>query len=438
MSNRGKLVFDFKLSDKDLDELYVPLDTMHEDFETKTGPELPEVGKPFDPIDFDYLYALAADVMSPVIDHYYRAEIHGSENLPEKGPAIVACNHSGNAFPHDAMVLDGLIWRHFDFKAEHKFRSVYSPKLAKVWWMRPFGLDNWWRRCGGVDMTFDNYDKLLRNGERIVYYPEGVPGIGKGFTRRYQLQHFYSSFVVLAAQHKISVTPVSCINAEFINPGNITFKWLDRLFDKMFGIPFLPLPSAIIGLLFPFFFYFGFPCQMVFVVGKPIDVRALILEDGGDPDNLTREMALKAAERVRRIMQSELDKGVQKYGDKPYKMKEWWQKMKELRGRGFWKFMPTGWPYAFIQHERNRHRTPAGALTNFFRDFDLLAFYLPMGWLLIALFRLIRKPPYGYRGLSRQERLKTDGSYLWKLEKRPIATTPETRKPFNELRKGRV
>jgi hypothetical protein len=61
-----------------------------------------------------------------------------------------------------------------------------------------------------------------------------------------------------------------------------------------------------------------------------------------------------------------------------------------------------------------------------------------MGWFLIALSRILRKPPYGYRGLRKEERMKTDGSYLWKLEKRPIATTPESRTSFNHLKEGRV
>ena len=421
--------FDFSihLSHADLEELYLPLTSMHADFENETGPELPDVGKPFDPIDFPYLYRLADDIMVPVIDKYFRGELLGGENLPEKGPAIIACNHSGNAFPHDAMVLDGLIWRHFGMKPEHKFRSVYSPKLAKVWWMRPFGLDNWWRRCGGVDMTFDNYDRLLKNGERIVYYPEGVPGIGKGFIRRYQLQHFYSSFVILSAKHDVDVIPVSCVNAEWINPANITFKWLDFIFDKLFGMPFFPLPSGPIALLFPFFFYFGFPCKMWFVVGKPMNVRKMIQEEGENPDELSREVALKVAERVRLSMQQQLDESVDTFGKKPYDIKGWWKSMRTLKD-DFWRFLPTGWPYAFIQHERNPFRKPASKLVNFFRDWDILAFYVPFGWILIAFIRLLRKPPYGYRGMSKEARLRADGSYLWKLEKRPIATSPESRK----------
>lgn len=420
-----------KLKDSDLGDLFVPyVEELHPEFlSPMAAPALPDEGKPYDPIDFPYLYSLAKDLMGPIIDHYYRAKLIGAENLPLKGPAIIACNHSGNAFPHDAMVLDGLIWRHFGFRAEDKMRSVYSPKLAKAWWMRPFGLDNWWRRCGGVDMTFDNYDRLLQNGERVIYYPEGVPGIGKGFNRRYQLQHFYSSFVVLSAKHDVSVVPISCVNAEYINPGNYTWKWLDDKVSRLTGIPFLPFPNIFIALLFPFFFYFGFPCNMVFKIGKPIRIRHLIEQEGGNPLNPGREIAQKVADRVRQMMQTDLTEAVAEHGQEPYKWKAWWQSMKAVKKQKLASF-PTGWPFLFVRHDRDMKREPArNAVHKFLRDWDLWLFYVPLGWLPIALVRALRKPPYGHRGLNSEQIMKKTGSYLWLLEKRPIATKPSTRTP---------
>jgi 1-acyl-sn-glycerol-3-phosphate acyltransferase len=431
MSRRTKKPFaqHVKVEEDDLGDLYVPLtESMHSDFENDAAPEIPDEGKPYDPIDFPYLYSLARELMVPIIDHYYRARMIGAENLPESGPAIIACNHSGNAFPHDAMVLDGLIWRHFGFKPEHKMRSVYSPKLAKVWWMRPFGLDNWWRRCGGVDMTFDNYDRLLKNGERVVYYPEGVPGIGKGFNRRYQLQHFYSSFVVLSARHNVSITPVSCVNAEYINPFSYTWKWLDAQLSRYLGIPFFPFPIVFLALLFPFIFYFGFPCNMVFRVGRPVSIRKLIEEAGGNPLEPSREVAQAVAEKVRQLMQVQLSDAVAEFGAEPYKWSEWWNAMKTVPGSRLAAF-PTGWPYLFLRHERDLQRKPPrNSLHAFLRDWDILLFYIPLGWIFIGIVRALRKAPYGYRGMSHHEWMKKTGSYLWLLEKRPIATKPGTRK----------
>ena len=419
---RSGFDIDINISEDDLDELFEPFDPLARAEELEY-PEIEgsEEGEPFEPLDLEYLHSLAEKVMPGIIDHYYRARIIGADKIPDQGPLIVASNHSGNAFPHDAMVLDALLWRHGGMTKEAKFRSVFSPKLAATWWMRPYALDNWWRKGGGIDMKFDNYDLLLKNNHRVCYYPEGVPGIGKGFNRRYQLQHFYSSFVVLASRHNAPVYPVYTINAEWVNPTSITIKWLDSLFDKLLKIPFFPIPTIFFVLIFPFIFYLGFPCNMVFVVGDPLDIKKMLKEEGAEPGTKDREALQRVADRVRQHMQGKLNEAVEEHGQKPYKAKEWLKKMAELGPKGFLKFSPFGWPFAFVQHYRDMKRPPArNKFTAFLRDLDILAFYIPFGWFLIALFRNIRKPPYGYRGLSKKERREQEGSYLWLLKKRPL------------------
>lgn len=369
-----------------------------------------------DLIDFQYLYGMARRVMVPIIDHYFRGELIGAEKIPVEGPAIMASNHSGNALPFDAMVLDGLLWRQHGLKKEHKYRPVYAPSLSRRWWMRPFGMPDWWRRVGGVDMKFANFDKLLQKNQKVIYYPEGIPGIGKGFTRRYRLQHFHSSFVVLAARHHVPVYPTYSINAEWINPISITFKWLDKISDKVLGLPFFPLPLVFLALIFPFVFYLAFPAKLNFVIGDAIDVRQMIRDRGGNPDEPKRSVVTNVAEEVRRHMQQELGEYAKAYGQQPYRWGEWWQHMKSL-GWKSWRSTPLGWPVAFVRQERDQKRPPAkNKLTEILRDLDLLAYYLPFGWLLIVLFKKLRKPPYGVRGLTKEERREYEGNYLWNLD----------------------
>jgi len=414
-------------SDEDLNQLFESFDPlMNENPQLEQNPDLKKLTQ-FDPIDWGYLTSVRDNLLSGIVDHYFRAEIYGLEKINKEGPAIIGCNHSGTAFPHDAVVLDALLWRYYKFMPKYKFRSVYSPKLAKVWWMRPYGVDNFWRKCGGIDMTFQNFSQLLENGERVIYYPEGVPGIGKGFTRRYQLQHFYSSFAVLAAMHDAPFYPILCVNGEWVNPTSITFPILDKLFDKLMGLPFFPVPAVFVGFIFPFFYFLSFPCNMKFFVGSPVNVRELLKKNGIEDYTKAEKLDYqKVADQVRDQMQIELTDAVNEHGNKPYNWATLKQKMGEIKGiANKMKATPFGWPFAYIKHERDLHRPKAGKIWSFLRDWDIWLFFFPFGWFLLAMTRALRKAPYGYRGMSKKEWRTKTGSYFWKLSDNPMQSRSE-------------
>jgi 1-acyl-sn-glycerol-3-phosphate acyltransferase len=419
---RAPLGLDIDLSPEDLEQLWAPFDSEENEIPAVGAlpPGPPPAAEPHDPIDWDFIRGVESGFLGDILDYWFRAKIIGAEKIAQHGPLIVAPNHSGNAFPHDAVILDGLLWRHAGRTKAAKFRSVYTPQLAAVWWMRPYGIDNWWRKGGGVDMTFGNYDRLLERGDRVIYYPEGVPGIGKGFLKRYQLQHFHSSFVVLADKHAAPIYPVAVVNAEWVNPTSVTFPWLNDLFRRVAGLPFFPVPTVFLAALFPFVFYLAFPCQMTFVVGDPIDVRALLREEAADPDAPDRDAILRVAERIRALSQQRLNAAVAEHGKKPWDVRGLFREMRKIRGRIF-RTTPLGWPYAFLQFARDRERAPARNFVHrWLRDLDVWFYYLPLGWLGIALMRVLRKPPYGYRGLTRQQRIEREGAFRWTLETNPL------------------
>ncbi len=373
---------------------------------------------PYDPVDLDYFQDLSAEIFEPLLDTYFRPRLIGVEHLPQDGPAILAANHSGTAFPWDAMVFDYLMFRRDRATPERLVRPVFEKELAQAWWMRPFGIDNFWRKGGGVDMTFDNFDRLLERGDRVLYFPEGVPGIGKGFQRRYQLQRFSSSFVLLASKHRAPVYPIYIINAEWVIPFNFTWKPLDRLSEALARVPFMPLPAGPLAVLFPWMWYLALPARMVFVVKEGFDVRRVARECGFDPDELDLDTARQVAEEIRVRMQKLLDQRVEKYGKAPYH----WRSLKEtFKNRGGKALMPWRWPWLFVRHHRDRQRPPArNFLHRWLRDWDLIGYYLPLGWPLLALARRFRRPPCGYRGLSPEERTAREGRFLWKLAERPL------------------
>ncbi|MCU0635122.1 MAG: 1-acyl-sn-glycerol-3-phosphate acyltransferase [Gemmatimonadaceae bacterium] len=377
--------------------------------------------EPWEPFEPDYYQAVDQAFFGAIVDEYFRGELHGAAHLPAKGPVILAANHSGTAFPYDAMVLDVLLWRHEAMDPARKIRTVYEKELTMTWWMRPFGIDNFWRRGGGVDLTFDNFDRLLARGDRLLYFPEGVPGIGKGFQKRYQLQRFSTSFIIMAARHDAPVVPVHIVNAEWVIPFNFTLRPIDALVERLLKVPFLPLPAAPLGLDFPWLWYLALPARMVCIAGAPIDVRALLRAEGCESvDTADRALLQRVAERIRVQMQGELDAHVRTHGHAPY---HWPSLAAAFRAAGprRWRLLPTAWPLQFVRHMRDRLRAPARSRWHaFWRDWDLLGFYLPLGWFFLAATRAWRRPPYGYRGLSRHDARERQGQFLWSLQERPL------------------
>lgn len=377
--------------------------------------------QPWEPFDPGWCRSTIERVLRPIVEHWFRPQIFGAQRIPKDGPVILASNHSGNALPYDAIVLDGFLWSRDGYDPAKKLRTVFEPALAQAWWLRPYGVANFWRRAGAVDMTFDNFDRLLSRGDRVLYYPEGVPGIGKGFQNRYELQEFKTSFVLLAHRHGVPVLPVYTVNAEWVMPFHFTLKRLDRLFQRLFGVPYLPLPAGVIAMLFPFLWYLALPAHMIFVCGEPIDVRALVKALGvPDGENPTKHQLKLVAASVRETMQSELWELVLLHGRRPYHWRSLFANLRRAK-RGIWRVLPTGWPVSFLRHERDLGRPPArNWLHAFIRDLDLAAFYLPFGWPLLTLARRLRKPPYGFRGVRRDRRKEMEGEFLWRLSQRPL------------------
>ena len=372
-----------------------------------------------DPLDAAWARSLERAVLAPLTDAYFRARIVGEERIPDHGPLVLAANHSGNAFPYDGIVLDALLWRRDRMREDAKLRTVYEHELSLAWWLRPFGIADFWRRGGGVDMTFENLDRLLARGDRVLYFPEGVPGIGKGFGRRYQLQPFHTSFVLLAARHRAPVIPVHVVNGEWLHPFGYTIAALDRLMQRVFGVPFLPLPIGLLAMVFPWVWYLVFPARLVFVVGEPLDVDGALQAEGiTDVASPAREALERATGRLRERMQRELAGCVATYGRPRYGMRSF---LRALRHGRISRLLPTGWPLVFLRHERDRLRGPARSrLHAILRDWDLVGFYLPFGWPLLSLARALRRPPYGHRGLSHADVTHLEGEYLWRLGEHPL------------------
>ena len=95
--------------------------------------------------------------------------------------------------------------------------------------------------------------------------PEGVKGLGKLYSERYQLKRFgHGGFIKLAIKTKTPIVPVAVVGAEEIHPA----IWKSSMLARAMGIPYLPVTPT-----FPWLGPIGMiplPTKWTLRFGKPI------------------------------------------------------------------------------------------------------------------------------------------------------------------------
>ena len=328
---------------------------------------------------------------------WFRSELVGFEPYPQRNnparPLVFASNHSGMAFPWDAMVALAHLFRTVE-SPDDLPRPLSAPLLSQTVLMNPFLVRNFWKKCGCVDATTLNFETMMYyQAHNLMLYPEGVPGIGKGFNRKYQLQRLATSMLRLSLMHDTDIVPFYTINAEYLNPYAYSWDWINN-FTKKIGIPFLPLtPLLLLVLLQPWAFYLALPAKLTFVMGTRIRPSELTSKKH---DELSRDELLDLSEQIRQRMQTEMDAAVLAHGQKPYRWPELWQRMKENR-RYFPFFFPFAWPAMFTEFERLYVKEgrrnfrmqldrPGAWLRMLWRNPITLAYFIPLlGWIPLAI-----------------------------------------------------
>ncbi|RMI03710.1 MAG: hypothetical protein D6681_09445 [Calditrichaeota bacterium] len=334
-------------------------------------------------------------VLAPIDECYFRSRFIGFDELPERNdpqrPLIYISNHSGMAFPWDAMIFASMLFRRTGYDMRRAVRPLAAPDLSKVTLMNPYLVENFWKRCGGIDATFLNFETMMHQQEaNLLLYPEGIPGIGKGFNHRYRLQRFASSFVRLSIKYRTDVITFYTVNGEYINPYNLESRLVNRIVQKA-GIPFIPIGVMTLMIPFqPWIFYFGFPARLTYVMGERLKPYEMIDKPY---EEITDEEFREIADRIRRRMQKGLDEAVKRYGQKPYDARHmlstWWKNR-----RRFPYFIPCFWPSLFKEYERlaNEKKVSQWELSlragwrALWKNPIAVAFFLPIiGWIPILI-----------------------------------------------------
>jgi 1-acyl-sn-glycerol-3-phosphate acyltransferase len=198
-------------------------------------------------IDPAYQQAFRDEILTPIVTHYFQAELIQTENIPETGPLIVILNHAGMNFPWDFLGLAFLLSHQQQcFVQLLAHISLFDHPWVK-WWLPP----GWSQILGGVPAKKDTFETALNSQNQktiLLYAPEGGRGPAKDWRRRYQLAKFDPSFIRLSQRYQIPILPVICTGSEYLHPLAVNIQKLARLAK----LPFFPISFLMIPfLLFP-------------------------------------------------------------------------------------------------------------------------------------------------------------------------------------------
>ncbi|MGI8631415.1 MAG: lysophospholipid acyltransferase family protein [Solirubrobacterales bacterium] len=233
----------------------------------------------FDKLVLDFFY-----------HYWFRVEVEGIENIPDRGGALLVSNHSG-ALPPDAMMIARAIReehprpRNLAILVEHFFKGYpgFSMLLPKL---------------GCVAAHPANAQRLLYDEQRLVLvFPEGRKGTEKPYKDRYRLRRFgRGGFVNAAMRANAKIVPVCVVGAEEAMPVLTQLRFMKRLT----GLLYFPVTPT-----FPWFGPLGalgyLPAKFKIRFLEPIDTATL----GADPER-DRGLVQTISQDVRALIQENL------------------------------------------------------------------------------------------------------------------------------------
>lgn len=169
-------------------------------------------------------------VVFPLLHLFFRIEVHGRENLPKRGAAIIAPNHLSVI---DSVFVPTLIRRHVAFLAKEQFfagrgfgasvRRGFMQAMGQLRIDRGGGAESASALGGGAD--------VLREGRLLGIYPEGTRSPDG------RLHRGRTGIARMILEVPSPVIPVAIFGTPEIMPKGSKFPKLGRRVVVVFGAP---------------------------------------------------------------------------------------------------------------------------------------------------------------------------------------------------------
>jgi len=166
--------------------------------------DLPDEGLGYDRFGLESSSArLSLDLYHWLYVRYFRTQSFGIEHLPQRGPYILAPNHTG-PFPLEALMIMVDVLLHGS--PPRLVRPLVNRSLSAL----PY-VNIVLSRTGCVWASRSNMDGLLNSGQPIMLFPEGPRALAKRLARRHRTMSFNPAVVELAIKHQVPIVPVGVV-----------------------------------------------------------------------------------------------------------------------------------------------------------------------------------------------------------------------------------
>src|SRR6185437_11939264 len=225
------------------------------------------------------LYKILPHFFMEIMKKYFRVRVEGAENLPKRGSAIIAPNHSGIS-GFDAMVLHHEITR-----ASGRYPRVLMHHLLFLTKTTSIPAS----KLGFIEANMENGIKSLQKQQMIILFPEGEQGNFKPSSKAYQLQEFKRGFIRMALETGAPIIPTVVIGAEETHVNLSQLQLTKFLRGLVIPVPLnlIPLPSK---------------WKIIFMDPIPVERNLKKLEDR----EYVRDLAFKIQDQMQKRIREEI------------------------------------------------------------------------------------------------------------------------------------
>ena len=173
---------------------------------------------------------------------WFRGEVRGLDNIPEKGPVLLVGNHSGGNMTPDSIVFSLAFQTYFGVERRfHQLAHNLVMALPQVQLLRL-------RRFGAVAASHRHAEAALREGAALLVYPGGDWEVHRPSWDSARIDfNGRRGFVRLALDADVPIVPVVAIGGQetalFLSRGHTLAKLLGL--DRALRLKVLPISIAL-------------------------------------------------------------------------------------------------------------------------------------------------------------------------------------------------